>query len=389
MNKNLMSENIEDLKSINLFTSKEIIGQPKLWLKVWEAVTRKKLEISDFLKRAKKNSNLHIILTGAGTSAFIGDVLEGPIQKGTGIVTKAVPTTDLVTHPEFYFSKGNDILLISFARSGNSPESAKVVQLAGQLSHEVLNLVITCNKKSILTDSLQNTDDLVFLLPPESNDKGLAMTGSFTSMLLTGLLISKIDFVDEKEFEINLLIKYANTILNDYLSSLKQISELEFERVVFLGSGLMKGIARESHLKLQELTDGKIICKYDSFLGFRHGPKAVLNENTLITFLFSNNEYVNKYEVDLVKSISEGRKPIFSLGIMEKIIKSANLDLNIILGDSKNQLSEDLLTIVSVLPAQILGFFKSIKLGLNPDNPSESGMIHRVVQGVKIYPYKN
>lgn len=387
MMKNLITENTHDLISSKQFTYKEIIGQPELWLKVWKLVKEQKSEISRLLKKVKGSSKLHIILTGAGTSAFIGDVLEGIFQKETGIITKAIPTTDIVTHPELYFQKDKDVLLISFARSGSSPESSKAVQLAELLSHKVLNMVITCNKKSLLTDSVVGTDNLILLLPPESDDKGLAMTGSFTSMLLTGLLIANIDRINEKESDINLLIKYGNLIIKEYLTSLKQISELEFERAVFLGSGVMKGIARESHLKLQELTDGKIICKYDSFLGFRHGPKAIINEKTLVTFLFSNNEYVNKYEVDFVRAVSEGRKPIFSLGVMERKIEGINTDLNIILGNNKNKISEEYLAVVSVLPAQILGFLKSLHLGLNPDNPSESGMIHRVVKGVNVYPY--
>ncbi len=387
MKKNLVIENTDGFISSIHFTSKEITGQPALWLKVWKLVKEQKSEVSLFLKKVKCLSKLHIILTGAGTSAFIGDVLEGIFQKETGIITKAVPTTDIVTHPELYFQNDKDVLVISFARSGNSPESAKAVQLAEQLSHKVLNMVITCNKKSLLTDSVIGTDNLILLLPPESDDKGLAMTGSFTSMLLTGLLIANIDRINETESDLNLLVKYGNLIIKEYINFLKQVSELEFERAVFLGSGIMKGIARESHLKLQELTDGKIICKYDSFLGFRHGPKAIINEKTLVTFLFSNNEYVNRYEVDFVKAISEGRKPIFSLGVMEKKIEGINIDLNIILNNNKNKISEEYLAIVSVLPAQILGFLKSLNLGLNPDNPSESGMIHRVVKGVNIYPY--
>ncbi len=193
--------------------------------------------------------------------------------------------------------------------------------------------------------------------------------------------------LNEIESEVTLLIKYGEKLFNNYIDSLKHVSELEIERAIFLGSGMMKGIARESHLKLQELTDGRIICKHDSFLGFRHGPKAVINENSLITYLFSNNKYVNRYEVDLVNAINNGRKPRFSIGVMESKIEDVKLELNIILGDGKSKLSEEFLAVVSILPAQILGFYKSIQFGLNPDSPSESGMIHRVVQGVNIYPY--
>ena len=389
MKKHMMAEIIKDKNAGGVHTAEEITGQPELWLKVWEAVKEKKKEISVFLNKAKRNPNLHVILTGAGTSAFIGNVLEGIFQKKTGMITKAVPTTDLITHPDLYFQKDKDVLLISFARSGNSPESMKAVQLAGQLSHSNLNLVITCSEKSKLVDAAKNNHSLTFILPPEANDKSLAMTGSFTSMLLAGILIADINLINEKENEVSLLAKYGKTVLNEYMEPLIKVSEINFERAAFLGSGLMQGIARESQLKLQELTDGKVICKYDTFMGLRHGPKAVINERTLITYLFSNNKYVNRYEVDLVKEINQGRRPIFTIGVMENKIKGVNPDLEIILDGNNNRLSEEFLAIVSVVPAQMLGYLKSIQLGLKPDSPSESGMIHRVVKGVKIYPYEN
>jgi tagatose-6-phosphate ketose/aldose isomerase len=164
---------------------------------------------------------------------------------------------------------------------------------------------------------------------------------------------------------------------------------MDFNRAVFLGSGMLKGVARESQLKLQELTDGKVICKYDSFLGFRHGPKAVINEKTLIVYLFSNSSYARDYEIDLVKGTNEGRKTLCSIGLMEEDLHLPQLDLKIVLSENGKKLDEDFLSVVSVLPAQLLAFYKSINLGLKPDSPSDSGMIHRVVQGVKIYPYKN
>ncbi len=369
------------------YTSGEILGQPELWMKLWKLVRERANDISGFLTEAKSGSKPHIILTGAGSSAFIGEVLEGQFQKMTRLITKAVATTDLVTHPELYFQEDKDVLLISFARSGNSPESIKAVELAEALCRRVFNLIVTCNGDGRLAGAAGDTRHLTFVLPQEADDKSLAMTGSFTSMLLAGLLISDIDYVREREAEVSLLSKYAQRIFDDYIGPLNDVSQLEFERALFLGSGMMKGVARESHLKLQELTDGKVICKYDSFLGVRHGPMAIINEQTLIAYLFTNNKYASLYDADLVKGIGQGRRPLFSVGIMEDEIPGVDVDLKMILGDGKTRLREEFLPVVSVLPAQILGFLKSVQLGLKPDNPSESGMIHRVVQGVNLYPY--
>ena len=371
------------------YTASEINGQPDLWLKTWEYAEERKSEIIEFLDPVFHQKDLQIILTGAGTSAFVGEVLEGPFQKHLKHPTRAVPTTNLVTHPELYFFKEKPTLLISFARSGNSPESCKVVDLAKEYCIEIYNLIVTCNSSGKLATESKGKNDFVFILPPESDDKSLAMTGSFSSMLLSGLLISRIHDIFKLSDQRMKLYKYGKRIIDNYSLELKKVASLNFTRAVFLGSGLFTGIARESHLKLQELSDGKVICKHDSFLGFRHGPKAVVNESTLVTYLFSNNSYSQKYELDLVESVNKGRTGIFRIGFMEHDISNVDVDLKIILSDQNDSISEEFLTILSILPAQILGFFKSLELGLKPDNPSESGVITRVVQGVKLYNYEN
>lgn len=371
------------------FTESEILGQPDLWLKLWKDFQSTKLELKKYLDSVLNNKEIRIILTGAGTSAFIGDVLLGIFNNHFPNPISAVATTDLITHPELYFNKSNKYLLISFARSGNSPESSQIILLAEELSKEVYHIIITCNKESELTKTVSTKNHFTFLMPPEADDKGLAMTGSFTTMLLAGLLISRINNDDCIDEQFNILYKYGNKILHKYLKEIQKVASLDFKRAVFLGSGMLKGIARESHLKLQELTDGKVICKYDSFMGFRHGPKAVIDEDTLLVYLFSNNQYASLYELDLVNTISSGRKNLFSIGVMEEEINSINIDLKIVLSENGKKLQEDFLSVVSVLPAQLLGLFKSLDLGLKPDYPSDSGMIHRVVQGVYVYPYNN
>ena len=157
--------------------------------------------------------------------------------------------------------------------------------------------------------------------------------------------------------------------------------------MVFLGSGPFYGTATESNLKLQELTDGNIICKNHTYLGFRHGPKAVTDEGTLLVFIFSNTPFVMQYERDLVLSMRKGKKPMYTIGIFEHEASGLGFDLEIKLSDSGNMLDEELLTVCDILPAQLLGMYKSLALGLNPDSPSESGAISRVVEDVTIYQY--
>ncbi|MCF6269957.1 MAG: SIS domain-containing protein [Melioribacteraceae bacterium] len=368
-------------------TAKEIKSQDKLWRETYSLVLNHKLEIFNFLQKVFSQSNSNVILTGAGTSAFIGDVLESVFQTHTGVNCRAIPTTTLVTHPSQYFQKEKSTLLISFARSGNSPESIKAVELANEVCENIFHLVITCDANGELAKIISDGNGYLLVLPEETNDKSLAMTSSFTSMLLSGILISRINELEKLQTQVELLSSYAENIFRNYLPQLNKIAEMDFNRAVFLGSGLFEGIARESHLKLQELTNGKVICKHDSFLGFRHGPKAVIDDKTLVVYLFSNDPYVQKYEEDLVLSVEAEKNALYTLAIMESNIKDVNSDSRIILSESDQILDEEFLTIVSTLPAQILGFYKSLKYGLKPDSPSENGAINRVVQGVNLYSY--
>jgi len=278
-------------------------------------------------------------------------------------------------------------MLVSFSRSGNSPESTAVVNLADKLCKKCFHLFITCDATGQLARCQSNSTKLIVLLPPEANDKSLAMTGSYSGMLLCGFLLARLKDLNMLGPQIDILHQYGTRILKYYAPQLKKIASLDFKRVVFLGSGPFRGTATESQLKLQELTDGAIICKNDSYLGFRHGPKAVTNEKTLLVFIFSNNRYVQQYEKDLVLSMKKGKKALFTIGIFESQVNGLKFDLGIKLSESGNHLDEELLTVCDVLPGQLLGFYKSLALGLKPDAPSESGAISRVVENVIIYEY--
>jgi tagatose-6-phosphate ketose/aldose isomerase len=245
------------------------------------------------------------------------------------IHTEAIATTDLVSHPDDYFFRDESIILISFARSGNSPESIAAVQLADTLCKKCFHIIITCDHTGKLALWQSVSQQLIILMPPESNDRGLAMTASYSCMLLCGFLLSMLKDIDKVASQIERLKEYGNKILDHYAPKLKALSSIEFHRAVFLGSGPFYGTAEESHLKLQELTDGNIICKNDSYLGFRHGPKAITNEDTLLVYIFSNVPYVQQYEKDLVVSMNTGKKALFTLAIFETPLEGMEFDLEI------------------------------------------------------------
>ncbi|MGV3503173.1 MAG: SIS domain-containing protein [Adhaeribacter sp.] len=379
-----------DVQTLNEYgafhTAKEISQQPEIWLQVWDMVYKNRSGITMFLDHVLPQAK-RIVLAGAGTSAFIGRSLSGVYQRNTKIITQAISTTDLVSDPKDYLDPDTPTFMISFARSGNSPESLAAVALADSLCHTCFHLIITCNSDGELAEygMVDAARRLVITLPKEANDKSLAMTSSYTGMLLAGILISQMQNIEANKEMVARLKLYGNTIIRNYCQDIRMIAEKDFKRVVFLGSGPLQGTATESHLKLQELTDGKVICKDDSFLGFRHGPKAVVDETTLVVYIFSNDSYVLKYELDMLGSMKKGNRPLLEIGIMEKQIPGIDLDYAFVYSGDNLGIPKEFLPVCSVLPAQLLGFFKSIQLGLQPDSPSVTGAISRIVEEFPIY----
>ncbi len=374
------------------FTFNEIHQQPAMWRKELKALLEKQEEVSAFMHKYL-TPDTDIVLTGAGTSAFIGDAL-CPVMRGMWRNVRSVPTTDIVTHAEYLLAKERPLLLISFARSGNSPESVAAVNLANKVCNNVAHVYITCNANGKLAQqAIENgklkmeNNILLLLLPEETDDKSLAMTSSFSTMLLTCLMLGHIDTLDKDVEMIEKTAKNAEVVIAEYEDKLKEIASRPFERGVFLGSGALKGIAEECHLKLQELTDGAVVCKFDSFLGFRHGPKAVVNSKSIVVYLMTEQEDVQRYERDLVKQVDANNTPVAQIIVIAgKAPELPGVKADLVVRMPYGPKENDFYGIVPyVVVGQLLGYYASLAHGLNPDAPSVSGNIHRVVEGVTIY----
>jgi len=372
------------------YTPREIESQPKVWLKNHELLKGQEDEIRSFIEsRIFSKEAPRVILSGAGSSAFVGLAAENLLRKQWQVDVESRASTDIVTNWDSILPKRAETTLVSLSRSGNSPESIGAFILANRFCERINHIVITCNRDGKLARTDPESGNILrLLLSDEANDKGLAMTVSFTTMLMASQFLAYIQNSEEYERILRGMSKATETIFKEYSSLVKEVSRLGFERAFFLGNGALYGCAVESHLKLQELTAGRIICKADSFLGVRHGPEAAINEKTLVVYFVSTDPFVRHYELDLMKDLYArelGLKKMAvcnkSDGEMERYVDYA------IEFDRENVLNiPDLCRpVIDVTVGQMLGLFKALDLGLKPDNPSERGIITRVVEGVKIY----
>lgn len=360
------------------WTRREILQQPDTLQETQSLLLQQKAALKRFLSPLLADENLRIILTGAGTSAFIGECLAPWLSRETGRRVEAVATTDIVSAPQLYCEADTPTLLVSFGRSGNSPESIAAVDIADKLIADIHHLVITCNEEGALSrDAGKNAH--VIVLPERTHDRGFAMTSSFSSMMLAAL--SSLSDIGTMDARIGAIAESVRDIAVQCDIEMEALAKRNFSRVVYLGSGVFKGLAREAALKLLELTDGAIITAFDTPMGFRHGPKTVVNSQTLVVIFVSNDPYTSQYDRDL---IDELRKD----GLAGEIVTvSAQSNAGDTLPVSQLEQAKDAdLLFPYIVPAQLFALHCSIAHGITPDTPNTTGAVNRVVQGVTLHP---
>jgi tagatose-6-phosphate ketose/aldose isomerase len=362
-------------------TAREIAQQGNVWLRA-DVVGNQRAAVAAFLEPLLARDNLRIVLTGAGTSAFIGECLV-PAMLAQGRRVEAIATTDLVSGPGLFFQPQVPTLLVSFARSGSSPESLAAVALADQLLPEVHHLIITCNAEGALYRAAKECRSaFAILLPDATHDRGFAMTTSFTSMLLTAALAFNLF----PAAAVQRLARAAQALPEQALPTIQALVAGQFRRVVYLGSNALRGLAREAALKLLELTDGQVVALFDSPLGFRHGPKTVVDGQTLVVVLLSNDAHARRYDLDLLHELRRDGHAGRVLALSGQPAPGLGADCVEIGGvDGAGDVE---LALPYIVFCQCFALLQSLALGLRPDTPSVSGTVNRVVRGVTIHPYK-
>lgn len=372
------------------FTLTEIYQQPATWEKTCKQIAEHKDEIRKFIDQVITQDDFDVILTGAGTSEFVGNALFPHLTQLLNYKAKSYGTTDIVATPEAYLSRTKPTLLISFGRSGNSPESVGAVDAAEAVCDNVYHLFVTCNKNGALSKRADETGNCYAInLTDETHDQSFAMTSSFSNMYLATYLCFHLDELDDVIGKVKKIAAAGQGFLdNSYGVAQKIVDEYNFGRIVYLGSNTLKGTSQESALKMLELTAGRVVTMFDTPMGFRHGPKSIVDDTTLTVVYLSDDAYTRQYEVDLIKEMSGQRKGNKIVAVMsaQDDEVAALVDYTVVYGiDGATE--NVLLGLDYILFAQTLAVLKSLSLDITPDNPCPTGEVNRVVKGVILYPY--
>ncbi len=354
-----------------VYTLPEILQQPRLWPVTLEMFSSASLRMG----LDQKLKGARVLLTGAGTSAYAASAVAA-----AWTLASAVPTTDLLVDAERYLT-GIDAV-ISLARSGNSPESAAVVEHVRTLRPDIQQFGIVCDEDGALSRS--SLDGLI-VLDPRTNDQSLVMTSAFSNLVVAGLVLAGLALGQAETVAAVVRELSARTaaLLPEISDACQRTAARVRDRIVVLSSSPLLGWQREAALKTLEMTAGRFPLVSETYLGLRHGPMSFVTPETVVLCLLSSDPVRRSYEADLVREL-RAKKIGYLVGIAEP--KAAEDLFDLLIPAVAPHTDDELRTPFEIVGPQLLGYHLSLRIGLNPDNPSPDGVISRVVSGVRIYP---
>jgi tagatose-6-phosphate ketose/aldose isomerase len=366
----------------------EICQQPLTWLETAALVSSQSQQLKAFLAKAEVFGHQGaIVLTGSGSSHFVGNCLVFSLQASLGILAQTVPSGTLLTHTEQGTPPNGPCVMVSFARSGDSPESIGALDLLLEKNSRCRHLIISCNRNGRLVTNHQGDPRVCALvLDDKTCDRSLVMTSSFSNMVLAGQVLGMLDSPEAYRKMVEELAQMGSDLLMRYSGALAQMAERDFKSAVYLGSGGRYGAAQESALKMLEMTGGQVLASAETYLGLRHGPMSGIGPKTLIVCFLSTDPLVRAYELDLIVELNRKGLGLQKVIVGDEVPKEAVLPGDLVVEcPGMGNLGDENVSVLHTLTGQLLGFFRCLRLGLKPDSPSNEGVISRVVGSFTIH----
>ena len=371
------------------FTAAEIFQQPATWQSTRDRVRKNESELRTVLRQIGLGSNgvrPTVRLIGAGTSDYVARSVRSVLANEWRCEVTALPSTDLLTNQQEWIVEGQRYLYIWFSRSGNSPESIAILERTILENPSIQHIVITCNREGLLASAERTHRRVLPIVLDEAvNDRGLAMTSSFSNMVIAGHVLAHIESAGLYDGMFDEIVRAAASFRNRAADLCASLAQGGYSQVCFLGTGTLNAVAHECALKVLELTAGKVHTIAQSSLGIRHGPLSALNRETLVISFMSCDRQRRNYETDLLREIRSKNLASTTVAITPEDCVSVDSLVDYVVRLETQNCLDQYRPPIDVMFGQLLGLFLSLEYGLKPDNPSPNGAISRVVSGVRIH----
>ena len=367
-------------------TAREIAQQGACWRQIPALLADADPAIKRAVAESLQRAGDAVLFSGAGTSAYVGEILAPALSPFAQAFCLARHSTDVVSNPAACVPRGARGVFFAFARSGNSPESLDSLEKLQAVAPDILPIYVTCNPKGALAQKAAAGEGLSCLMPEETHDQSFVMTSSFSTMTLFTAALCR-EALGLPALDVPSAAEAADNIVANFYASGALDDLAKAKRLIFLGSNALWGAARESALKILEMTAGAVPTMAETALGFRHGPKSLIDKDTAVIIFASNDAYTQQFDRDIAVEVLNGSaRDVFIVGSPDFFARYPELSAHGLV-HVPDGAPDEVLAVLGVIYAQLLGLRLAIDRGIAADNPCPSGEVNRVVQGVTLYPY--
>jgi tagatose-6-phosphate ketose/aldose isomerase len=364
-------------------TLREICQQPSTWIRTSELMRQSAPALCPLVEGLSS-----LTLSGSGSSDYAGDCVRIALQRELGIDTRAIPGGTLLIHGSHALPVGRPGLMVSLARSGDSPESVGALGLMLKIEPKIRHLVLTCNRQGRLATTFHHNSKVTSItLDEATNDESLVMTSSFTNLVLAARFLGLVGHPDRYQELCEHLSRTASELIHEHLGTLAEVAKAPFRRVLFLGSGSRFAAAREAALKMLEMTAGRVSIMCESYLGLRHGPMSYVHQDTLVMCFLSSDSTLRAYEADVLKEMDQKRLGLARIIVGHDVSQNFVCAHDLVVPYHCPDVADEDLPVLDAIVGQLLALFRCLREGLQPDSPSEAGVIRRVVQSFTLHPF--
>jgi glutamine---fructose-6-phosphate transaminase (isomerizing) len=331
----------------------EITNQKAAWQEAIDVILSNFPRIDAFFNTNPPN---RILFTGCTSPYYAGESASAAWQARLGIPTQAAPCSELVLFPDAYYCKGDNPILIVLSRSGKTTEALWAIE-EFEKRYPGRSLLIGCSENTPLDKLVSMSLHL-----PQGFDVTLPQTKSFSAMYLATQFMGALLGKQEENIRI---LKSAPKVFDGIVERTEEkivriMEDGDFDKIIYLGSGPLYGIAREATLKIMEMSFSNAFCF--PFLESRHGPRSLFDEKTLVVGLISHSglrqeaRVLEEYTRDL---------GVTTLAIVPDQNWVGDKTTHVI--STLQDWPDEILGLAYLPVTQLIGYYRALKLGANPD----------------------
>lgn len=351
------------MTTLGVKTYPEISSQHEAIGKAWEQLEVQKEWVETYIANPKYDE---VIFIGSGSSYYQSLSMAATYRKWTGRRANAVPSSDIFLLRDTSVSKLQNILLVGVSRSGESSEVILALESVADLDNWD-TCGITCHETSKMAQICE------CLISPLGKEKSTVMTKSFSSMtFMMQAAIARATGNPEIVQQMGRIAGLSESVIHACDAQVKTfVNGHSFNKTIYLGMGVYFGLAEEACLKLKEMS--YVWTESFGTLEFRHGPKSVVDQGTLVCLLLS--EQARSYELKVAEEMKAYGATVWIV-TARKGDDTAFADLVTEVGGA--DLSDEARAVLYLPPVQYFGFYTALKLGVDPDEPKNLTQVVKI-----------